>query len=118
MNIHELQKNEIQFIVSIETEEVSIFDHFDSGDSSSDREMEKNIIRRLDRGDLWAWCIVIVVAKYGDISGMDHLGCCSYKDENEFRECGYYNDMCDRALEDLNKRIRKNYDEIKDLIEP
>lgn len=67
-----------------------------------DNEEEANrIIEEHDNGNIWAWCTVKVTATHGDSEGTDYLGCCSYKDENGFKEGGYYEDMKQAAYNDL-----------------
>ena len=78
-----------------------------SGDNEADRACENEILERLDRGDIWAWCTVKVTARYGSLVGVDYLGCCSYRDERDFREPsgGYFDDMRREALRDLQSQI-------------
>lgn len=77
-----------------------------SGDDAADRELEDEILARLDRGDLWAWCSVRVkaIAPDGSIGCSSWLGGCSYKDEADFRNDGgegYFTDLCNEAAADL-----------------
>jgi hypothetical protein len=79
-----------------------------SGDDEEDRREEDRIIAELDRGNLWAWCLVKVTVRYGGIVESDTLGCCSYRDEHDFREGGsYYDDMvsvcCTNIVAELMK---------------
>lgn len=77
-----------------------------SGDDAVDRRVENTILRRLDRGDVWAWCTVKVTARWGGFSGTDSLGGCNYRNEAEFRlPGGYYHDMCAAALADLERQL-------------
>jgi hypothetical protein len=71
-----------------------------SGNDDLDRKVEDTIIARLDEGDVWAWCIVKVIATYegvGGVEGADYLGACNYADEEDFKTCGYYDDMKEEA---------------------
>lgn len=59
-----------------------------SGDDDADREAEEWIERQLNRGNLAAWCCVIVTATetnprpgFQARSGVAVLGCCSYENE-------------------------------------
>ena len=80
-----------------------------SGDDDADRETEDMIIEQLENDNQWAWCVVTVTARHPDIAGLsgaDHLGGCSYRNEAEFTQPGgYYDDMCAEALDDLLKQI-------------
>lgn len=77
-----------------------------SGDDALDREVEDQIIARLDGGDVWAWAFVTVEARYAGLVGKDHLGACSYNDEKDFRTPGgYFDDMKAEALADLQRQI-------------
>ena len=85
-----------------------------SGDDAEDRKCEDEITRRLDRGDLWAWCHVRVTARIVDMphlgEGRADLGCCSYENERDFKvDGGYYKQMCDEAREDLINDLRSGH---------
>lgn len=72
-----------------------------SGDDDYDRQVEESIRANLESGNDWAWCMVRVIARYEGIDcveGTDHLGCCSYKSEDDFTQPGgYWEDMKDVA---------------------
>jgi hypothetical protein len=73
-----------------------------SGDATVDKRYEDRILARLERGDVWAWAVVIVEAKLGGFSGRTVLGTCSYRNEKEFRrKGGYFADMVADAREAL-----------------
>jgi hypothetical protein len=77
-----------------------------SGDDAVDKEVEDEILARLDRGDVWAWASVKVVAECEGFEGCDYLGGCCYKDAKDFAtEDGYYPQMKDAALEDLKATL-------------
>lgn len=116
-NIRLLTKEEVQFEILIEDEDHSPRGSFASGDEEADEETVKEIIWRLDHGDLWAWCQVCVKATWGDFSAKTWLGACSYKNEQDFiRDSGYYDSMCEESLEALNQKIRETMEKIKPLI--
>jgi hypothetical protein len=82
-----------------------------SGDEEQDREDEDNIIADYESGNLWAWCVAHVTVRPKDgriatFSGDDYLGGCSYASEQDFKEGGYYEDMVNTALSELNDRLR------------
>jgi hypothetical protein len=74
-----------------------------SGHEDVDRSVEDGILADLAQGNSWAWCTVHVSADIAgiDFYGEDRLGACSYKNEEEFRACAYFEDMKSNALEDL-----------------
>lgn len=76
-----------------------------SGDDEYDKQVEDEIIRRLDNGDVWAWADVEVQGTYMGLVASDYLGCCSYESESDFKNDGYYQDMCNNVLEELNNRL-------------
>ena len=86
-----------------------------SGDDAFDREVEQFILSRLEQGDFWAWAMVTVTVSWGHFSASDYLGCCSYADEDDFRQPGgYFDDMVDEALEQLNKIVLGAYRQLKE----
>lgn len=88
-----------------------------SGDDAADREVEDELIVRLDSGDVWAWFHVRVEARAFGFVGADTLGCCSYKDRADFlasEEQGYLSDLIAGArasLDDAMLRARVSLDE-------
>jgi len=65
-----------------------------SGDAKADKRCEDAIMKRLNRGDYWAWCRVKCTAILDDIEGSDYLGCCSYRNTKEFiQPGGYWDDL-------------------------
>jgi hypothetical protein len=86
-----------------------------SGDDDFDREVELNILGRLQQGDIWAWAAVSVTVSWGPFSASDHLGCCSYADEEDFRQPGgYFDDMLEIALDQLNTTALEAYRQLKE----
>ena len=98
----------VRYSISLLPEYEDIRGHMATGDDEFDRECENRIITDLESGNDWAWCVVKVTAQYNGIRGVtgtDYLGCCSYADEKDFRECGYYADMCDNACRELYEKL-------------
>ena len=82
----------------------------DSGDAELDTKVENEILTLLDKGNIWAWASVEVKCSV-DIDGVtfagrDCLGACSYKDENDFKNGGYYDQMKEGARRDLLENLR------------
>lgn len=86
-----------------------------SGDDAVDKKAEDEILAELDAGNLWAWCCVKVTARWKSFTGTDYLGCCSYDNEEDFKQGGYYEDMKVEALADLQKSISEIYDDLQEL---
>lgn len=62
-----------------------------SGDDELDSKYESGILNRLNSGDTWAWCMVRVSGEWNGIERDDYLGCCTYENEQDFREnSGYF----------------------------
>lgn len=97
--------------ITIETlrEDLDPEDYFASGDDVADKELTDQI-----RADLawnpWAWCVVKVTARYADIESSEYLGACSYEDEREFKDGGYFEDMKDTAITELTHRVMQIVD--------
>jgi hypothetical protein len=48
---------------------------------------------------------VKITAKWEGFEGHDYLGCCSYLSEEDFKNGGYWEDMKQQALDDLNRTV-------------
>ena len=77
-----------------------------SGDDKFDRIQENKVIGRLNRGDRWAWCLVRVVARFRGLEGQAFLGGCSYRNEQDFIDGGYFDDMKREAFDDLMNQVQ------------
>jgi hypothetical protein len=117
VQIRSLLADEVTFSLSIEEEEDPVKGHFESDEPEKDKELEKEILSRLDRGDLWAWCCVKITASWNGLHGVTYLGCCSYESEEDFIKCNdYCQSMKDEALEELNKSLSSMLHQIAPLI--
>lgn len=77
-----------------------------SGDDVADRAQERWVHDQLDSGNQWAWCTVRLTGRYKGLESVDTLGCCSYLDENDFRQPGgYFDDMQSNVLADLQCQL-------------
>ena len=60
------------------------------------------------QSSLWAWCTTKVSVEWnGAVGESNWLGCCSYENEDEFKNDLYYKEMLQRALKDLNTKVAK-----------
>jgi hypothetical protein len=107
VKVKKLTVDDVEFKIHVHPEHIPVQENaIDSGDETYDREIEDNIIERLNNGDIWAWCTVEVQARYDIFKGEDFLGCCSYSDQEEFEADEYFGSMKQQALEDLNEEIQ------------
>lgn len=115
--LKQLTKEDCDITILIELDDIPVRGNaMASGDDSYDKEIEDEIISRVNDGDVWAWAFVIVRASWHNYSGQDSLGGCSYKNEEDFvNSDGYYEQMVTTAINDLNNNLAKMYEEIKPL---
>lgn len=106
-SLRKLTKQDVEFTIEVEEEYSPVRGNLiDSGDSEYDIQVENEILDRLNSGDVWAWCSVKVTAYWNGLEGADYLGGCSYDLESDFiKNSGYYDDMCNVALAELNKQV-------------
>jgi hypothetical protein len=77
----------------------------------------KMCLDRVARGDQWGWCVVTVTVSWQWKQVWRSLGGCSYKDETDFRDhSGYFSDMVDECLADLNDQLQMNFNQLIPLI--
>ena len=91
---------EVSFSIETHWEDVPVLDHFSDG-LELGKDLEKRVLDRIDSGDSWAWCTVEVIGNFEGCKGSEFLGCCSYLDENDFKEGGYWEDMKQEAYREL-----------------
>lgn len=98
---------DIEITVACEPEHIPIEGNASAIDPKTDAKVAKWIKDQLARGNDWAWCTARVRVSYrGVLSTETTLGACSYKSEKSFRDDnGYYGDMVDECLAELNKRL-------------
>ena len=116
MNWKPLTREETTIRLDAEPEHIPVEGNaIASDDDAFDQEIERNILSRLHQDDIWAWAAVTVTVSWGPFAASNHLGCCSYVDEDDFRQPGgYFDDMVDEALEELNEIILDAYRQIKE----
>lgn len=79
----------------------------DFGGGKRGANMARELNKRLEDGDAWAWCSVTVRAAFGELTEETYLGACSYKDEADFiKSSSYYDDMRQEVEEKLEQRLR------------
>lgn len=98
---------EIQIIADYETEQLE-GNLIDSGDTAFDNRVCEDVRQQLNVGNVWAWAQVEVKCTYkGVLTASDYLGCCSYDNEQDFKEGGYYEDMVTTCLAEINDQLVK-----------
>lgn len=99
---------EIDYRIEVLPEDIEVRGNLiASGDETYDRNLENEVLARLERGDEWAWCVVRVIASADGFEGDAYLGGCSYRDEADFKAPGgYFEDMKNEAKADLLETLR------------
>jgi hypothetical protein len=115
VQLRELTADEVEFILECEPEDTPIEGNASAIDPETDARIEKWIRDQLDSGNEWAWCAVTVTARWKDFVGMNHLGCCSYRSREDFMACGYFDDLKEVALADLNDAVARCATELEEL---
>jgi hypothetical protein len=87
-----------------------------SGDLEYDAKVATDICERLERGECWAWCYIVVQASFGPFTGRAGLGACSYANEADFRGCEYFETLKADAVENLNKNIQSVWHNLQPLM--
>lgn len=118
MKVRKLTLKDVKVTLRAEPEDVPVRGNaLASGDEAVDREAEDGVIAALEAGNEWAWCQAVVEVSWGNFRGVAHIGCCSYDSEEDFKKGGYYEEMVEESLSDLNDGIAKVYAEICPLLE-
>lgn len=123
-----LTESEVTFTVELEPEDTPVRGNaMASGDDDADREVEDEIIERLDRGDISAWCCLKVTATWTapdgtTLDGVDYLGCCSLTAgvhqpiEAQAIELADDHGMKQLALASLNMGIEHRFSQLAPLL--
>ena len=107
MDIKDKIKNDVEYAIILHEELAPPEGNFALGDDEEDAATCKKIREDMQHNE-YAWCCIEVRCYYqGEIFGNDFLGGCSYESQKGFMEGGYYEDMKDRALEELCAELEK-----------
>jgi hypothetical protein len=103
----QLTLDDVYFTIEVDYDDIPVRGNaVMSGNKDIDKDIEDDILDRLDDGDVWAWASVKVIGSYkGILKASDYLGACSYEDEEEFKQDGYYDDMRQSILDNLNDQL-------------
>jgi hypothetical protein len=107
--LRQIAHEEVVFTATIEPEETPVRDKYIQ-EEDLDRTTEGEILERLDRGELKAWCTIIVTASWKARSGHVHtgsgsVGCVVLDAEYTARSCINSYGLEQVALENLNKKL-------------
>jgi len=108
MSIRELTAAEVTFTVSVEEDHEPVRGAFASGDpeyANADRAQEDEIIERLNRGEIEAWCYVAVKASWNGFAATFCLGGNSLSDDYTKETVVSEYCMKEEALQRLNQTI-------------
>ena len=61
----------------------------------------------------WGWCRVAVEASFGGMCGVAHLGQCSYLNLDDFKAGGYYEQLVEEAVGELNSVVELMVDALR-----
>ena len=113
--IRKLEKSEVRFLLLAEEE-------IEGPDRDFDPECLETIRKRIEEGDVWAWCTAIVKAVWTNtrhevFTGEATLGACSYDSAEDFKkDSGQYESLCDEALADLQEHLNGYAESLESLI--
>jgi hypothetical protein len=97
----------VEYEIKVEPEDIDYHGNcMASGDDAVDRETEEWIASELDRGNIAAWCSVVVFARFEDFEGIDSLGGCSYKSMTDLEE-NLIPEMKKNALASLKAHMQR-----------
>jgi frataxin-like iron-binding protein CyaY len=83
-------------------EDINIFDQFE------EEETAQKVADDYNSGNFYSWFCAKITVKYRGYDATDYLGCCSYKSEKDFKEGGYYIDMVDTCIQEINRDIEEH----------
>lgn len=103
----------VTITLSAEPSDLPVAGNASAVDAETDANVERMIIKELEDGNIWAWCDVTVTVTYKDtLRASFTLSGCSYKSEKDFRhDNGYFGDLVDQCIAEINKSIAKLSDE-------
>ncbi len=110
MAIRKLTAAEVTFEVTIEAEDTPVRGNFMATDEPDlDKAEEGALLARLERGEVEAWCGVIVTATWEHdgltYEGRDSLWGCSLNDSYTAAVVAEHHGMQEQALDDLNRTL-------------
>lgn len=124
LTFRKLKADEVTFTVTVEQENIPVRGNcMASGDDAFDRECEDEIIQALDRGDIEAWCYILVTAEWEGSKGHGSLGGCSFMSgthqpvQAQITETIDEHGLREQALDSLNASVERQALRCLDIIE-
>lgn len=102
-----LEKLGAEIIFEVQDEDIPTSDLMDNEESI------KWVEESYESGNIYAWFCAKITVKYKDLEATDYLGGCSYKSEKDFKNGGYYYDMVNTCVEEINKDIEDYNQEVQ-----
>lgn len=104
----ELDKSQIEFEIIIHEEYIPIQQALSFENTGADHSEYIEKVLEDDGYNHWLWCAVEVKATYkGVLTGSAYLGQCAYENEEEFKRDGYFEQMKEEAIEEIEKDFKK-----------
>jgi hypothetical protein len=100
----DITSEEADFSVEMMPSDTPIKGSFAYGNAEDDAAAEADVRKQLNEGNQWAWCDVVVTARWKGFEGTTTLCACSYVSEERFREIDLPS-LKSEALEALNERV-------------
>ena len=108
-----LTADEVTFETKVEYEDIPVRGNYMCTDEPElDKQAEDEVIKRLEQGDMLAWCCVVVTATWEGHSAYDSLGGCSFEKQSDIDECVEMHGMKANALLALNESIKRKTEKI------
>jgi hypothetical protein len=116
MALRQLTADRVAFRLTYEKDDLPVRGNAQvSGDDNDDRQVEDEILARLDRGEAYAWCVLKVEACWGGFVGSATLSAVSVAEEKDLEVEA--EDLKAEALDDLNEQIAKTHRVLETLRE-
>lgn len=74
---------------------------FSTIEESFDEDVAIEVRKDYESGNYWAFCDIEVMVSFDNYSVSKFLGCANYKDEADFRNDPYFQDMQQEAFDEL-----------------
>jgi hypothetical protein len=118
MKPRKLTASEVTFTIELEPEDTEVRGNVvASDDDAIDKQCEDEILERLDRGDIEAWCCVKVTASWNGYHASESLGCCSFSGDYTPEVCINEYGLKHEALGSLNANIELAYAKLAPLLD-
>ncbi len=97
----------VAYSVEIEAEDLPVRGNYmASGDDAFDQQCEDEVIAKLDRGDIEAWCYVKVTAELAGFRGTAGIGGCTLGEGYTAEQCAVEHGLYAEALADLRATLK------------